>query len=265
MDDALKKLGYDSQLRKVDSIAARPRGYVTSLADDIRRDPGPYAPEMFVSKGTIQTIGGGLVQLYDTTGGTVVFTYDPDTGAITLNGVLVNVSTLSVGTIKSTTFVGTITNSQLMQNGTYANGTFNNGVFGTPALTNGTYNAGIFGTPAITGGTYNSAVLGTPAIVGGTYGQAILGSPTITSGTFTNRLTVGTGANQSIGRGTLTAGIATISTTMVGANSIVFLTPNSSSINLGILSVGTINAGTSFVVNSSNIADNDSFNYWFVN
>lgn len=263
MDDALKKLGYDSQLRKVNSIAARPRGYVTTLADDITREAGPYAPQTVIQKGVVQTTGGGVYQIYDDTGGTLLFGFDPSTGILTINGAVVANISFNIGTL-----TGTTVNADLITGGTFAGvfaGTLNSNTIGTPLIQGGTWNNGIFGTPAITGGTYNSAVLGTPAITGGTYNQAILGSPTITSGTFTNKLTVGTGANQSVGRGTLTAGIATISTTAVSATSIIFLTPNSSGINLGIFSVGTVNAGTNFVVNSSNIADNDSFNWWFVN
>lgn len=245
MDDALKKLGYDPRLRKVDSIAQRSRGFVTALSDNIRQEPTPFAPRTIISKGTIETTGGGLVQLFDTTGGTLIFTYDPDTGAITLNGALVNISVLNAGTIKSSTFAGTFTNNSL------SNG--------------GTYNNGVFGTPSIVGGTYSNAVLTIPSLTGGTYNQAILGSPTITTGTITDKLTVLAGANKSIGKGTLAAGIATISTTIAGVASNIFLTPISSGANLGILSVGTINAGTNFVVNSSNILDTDSFNWWVIN
>jgi hypothetical protein len=263
MDDALKKLGYDSQLRKVNSIAARPRGYISALDDNIKHDPGPYAPETVIQKGVVQTTGGGVYQIYDNTGGTLLFGFDPSTGILTINGAVVANISFNIGTL-----IGTTVNADLITGGTFAGvfaGTSNNNILGSPLITGGTWNNGVFGTPAITGGTYNSGVLGTPLLTGGTYNQAILGSPTITGGTFTNKITVGTGANQSIGRGTLTAGVATVVTTAVTTSSIIFLTPNSSGVNLGIFSVGTINAGTNFVVNSSNIADGDSFNWWFVN
>lgn len=265
MDDALQKLGYDTRLRKLDSLGQRSRGFVTALSDNIRQEPTPFAPRTLVSKGTIETTGGGLVKLFDTTGGTLIFTYDPDTGAITLNGALVNISILSAGTIRSTTFIGTSVNNALFTGGTY-----NNATLGTPALTGGTFNAGVLGSPTITGGVYTlgtfvNPVLGTPAVTGGTWNQAILGSPTLTTGTVTDKLAVLTGANKSIGKGTLVTGIATVSTTAVTATSNIFLTPIASGLNLGIFSVGTINAGTNFVVQSSNALDSDSFNWWLVN
>lgn len=275
MDEALQKLGYDTRLRKLESIAQRPRGYVTALSDNIRQEPTPFTPRTMVSKGTIETTGGGLVKLFDTTGGTLIFTYDPDTGAITLNGALVNISILNAGTIKSSTFIGTFVNTALINNGTYntgifntpaiTGGTWNQATLGSPIATSGTFNAIALGSPSATSGTYNQAILGSPTTTSGTFTNGVFGTPTITSGTFTNKLNVATGANQSIGRGTLVTGIATISTTAVAANSFILLTPNSSGVNLGILSVGTIVAGTSFVVNSSNALDNDSFTYWLIN
>lgn len=57
------------------------------------------------------------------------------------------------------------------------------------------------------------------------------------------------------GRATLAGGTVTVSTTAVKAGSVILLTAIGAPVNLGILSVGTIVAGTSFVINSANVLD----------
>ena len=277
------KLGYGPRMIKTDSRVGT-RDYTTALEDSMRQEPTPYLHETAISKGTFQTTLGGLTEFKDSTGGTTIFTYNPDTGVVTIIGSLV-ANQVSTGTYSNIVLSGTPTLS-----GTLAGGVHNNATFGTPALvggtstnmvvnaptigspqiTNGTMNNGVFGTPAITGGTHSAGVLanntiGTPAVTGGTYNSGVFGTPTITAGTFTNKLNVATGANQSVGLGTLASGIATISTTAVAANSIILATARSSNANLGILSAGSITAGTSFVVRSSNILDDDVFAYWLIN
>ncbi len=58
-----------------------------------------------------------------------------------------------------------------------------------------------------------------------------------------------------IGRATLVAGTVTVSTTFASANCEFLLTHRVAGGTLGTLSVGTITAGDSFVINSSNAAD----------
>ena len=57
------------------------------------------------------------------------------------------------------------------------------------------------------------------------------------------------------GTATLTTGSATVSTDLVRADSVIILTTQSVSGILGTLAVGTITAGTSFVINSSSPTD----------
>lgn len=99
-------------------------------------------------------------------------------------------------------------------------------------------------------------------------GQTVPGNLTVNgqiSASFPGSgLSVKSGANCKIGTGTLAAGTVTIADTAVTANSQIFLTDTSNGANLGVLSVGTIIAGTSFVVNSSNIADVGTFGYLIV-
>lgn len=71
------------------------------------------------------------------------------------------------------------------------------------------------------------------------------------------------GSNATMGTGTLSAGTATVNTTKVTANSRVFLTDTGGGVlgNIGSLYVGTVTAGTSFVVNSTNVLDSSNFNW----
>jgi len=88
----------------------------------------------------------------------------------------------------------------------------------------------------------------------------------LTLKTAGNKINITTGTNASAGTGTLVAGTATISTTAVTANSLVFLTDTSASLtNLGSLSVSAKSAGTSFTVISTNILDTATFNWFIIN
>jgi hypothetical protein len=77
------------------------------------------------------------------------------------------------------------------------------------------------------------------------------------------KISITTGTNASAGTGTLASGTATISTSVVTASSLIFITDTSGS--TGQLSVGTKTAGTSFVVNSSLITDSSTFNWLIIN
>lgn len=82
-----------------------------------------------------------------------------------------------------------------------------------------------------------------------------------------NKIKITTGTNASIGvSGAMTSGSITISTTAVTASSKIFLTHAGTTItNAGELYIGTITAGTSFVINSTNSSDTDTVNWWIIN
>jgi len=63
------------------------------------------------------------------------------------------------------------------------------------------------------------------------------------------------GANAAMGASVLVAGTVTVSNTLVTASSRIFLTNQVAGGTLGILSIGTRVAGTSFVINSSSATD----------
>jgi hypothetical protein len=109
--------------------------------------------------------------------------------------------------------------------------------------------------------------------IGGTTPTATLdvrGNTTIagnlTLNTAGNKISITTGTNASAGTGTLTSGTVTISTTAVTASSLIFLTDTASSLtNVGVLSVTSKSAGTSFTVTSTNVLDTGTFNWLIIN
>lgn len=80
----------------------------------------------------------------------------------------------------------------------------------------------------------------------------------------TTRLLGHVGGNNTFGTTTLSSGAATVLTPMVRSDSLIFLSNCLASGSSGILSVGTITAGVSFVVNSTNILDTSRVCYMLV-
>lgn len=67
------------------------------------------------------------------------------------------------------------------------------------------------------------------------------------------------------GRGVLVAGTVTVLTPVVSSTSQIFLTHRVTGGTLGILSVGTVVDGTSFVINSTSLLDTSTVNWIIVN
>ena len=217
-------------------------------------------------------------------GGTI---NSPAIGTPTISGGNINNATIGTPAITGGTYNSGVFGTPTITGGIYTSGTFNSTVLGSPTITGGNYNTGTFaGTPVITGAAIsagtatttvlNSNVIGSPTITGGNYntgtfaGTPVITGPSISGGTassftFSNKMNVLVGANLSVGKGTLASGVATITTTSATTDSNVYVTPIASGLNLGILAIGTINAGTNFVVTSSNVLDSDSFNWWIIN
>lgn len=84
---------------------------------------------------------------------------------------------------------------------------------------------------------------------------------------FEGTITMTDGANKSVGQATLVGGTVTVSNTRVTASSRIFLTDatTGSLVNIGTPTVGTIVAGTSFVINSSNVLDTSNINWLIIN
>lgn len=150
-------LGLNHRLRT--GIAARGREYVRALDEDLRVEKTPYL-NTAISKGTIQTTSGGLVEFNSTSGGTILLTVDPLTGTVTLAGpVLANV-TLNVGSMNNgaitgaSSLIGTLTST-----GIVSGGTFNNITIGTSRSVGGTINTVKIESPTLNVNT-GSAPLG---------------------------------------------------------------------------------------------------------
>jgi hypothetical protein len=82
------------------------------------------------------------------------------------------------------------------------------------------------------------------------------------------RFVIPTGGAASIaGQATLSSGTVTVSTTSIKAGSKVFFAHvgSGTAANFGTLYKGTVTAGTSFVINSTNASDNDAVEWWIVN
>ena len=99
-----------------------------------------------------------------------------------------------------------------------------------------------------------------------TPGQILDVQGTVRISTLGATLSVVSGSNGCQGQGTLSGGVVTISTTCTPANSTgIFLTDAETSLtNLGSVSIATVNAGSSFVIQSTNASDSSKVNWWIL-
>lgn len=144
-------------------------------------------------------------------------------------------------------------------NGTSAPTALAVGATGTVLIGNTAADPSFSGSPSVSGSlTAATTITATLGAITATNGNVVLG----TAGNKILSTSVGSttaaGAN-SFGKVTLTGGTATVSTTSVTASSIIYLTRQgvgaTGAAALGELSVGTIVAGTSFVINAWSQAD----------
>jgi hypothetical protein len=116
-------------------------------------------------------------------------------------------------------------------------------------------------TSGTTAGTLTDSLV-MDAVAGGITASVSLTTPTLKAVAYYSRET---GTNDRSGTGTLSSGTLTISTTKVTSNSRVFVQSlGGGGVNIGTLYVGTITAGTSFVVTSTNALDTSKFNWWLI-
>ena len=168
--------GLDNRLRRTKLKTE----YVSALEEDARVEKSRLVNNQ-VTKGTVQTTAGGLVEFNSTSGGTILLTIDPVTGTVTVAGPVIANVTLNVGSMNNgaitgtSTITGTLTASNITVLGTFSGGTYNNIIAGTPNISGGTLNEAFIGSPRL---TVNSGSGGLPfdgAIAIQTYsGSAIL-------------------------------------------------------------------------------------------
>lgn len=72
------------------------------------------------------------------------------------------------------------------------------------------------------------------------------------------------GSDKRMGQATLVAGTVTVANETVTANTRIFLTRQVADGTLGHLSVGTVTAGTSFVIDSSDASDTSTINWLLI-
>ena len=180
-------IGLSNRLLPVNSLAGKQSQFKTALEDNMAVEPTPYLHRTAISQrgGTIQTNLGGIFEIRDTTGGTVLLTASPTTGVVTISGSLVTQAGINIGTLSNSLISGTTrTTGTITGSAIYSGGTFNNIIIGTSSLTGGTIDSVTMGTPTVTGGIVNSAIFGTPTITNGTMNNATFGTPNTQSGTF---------------------------------------------------------------------------------
>ena len=141
-------------------------------------------------------------------------------------------------------------------------------VVGTDALTFSSLTATIAAAGADTQVQFNSSG-SLAADAGFTYDGA--GTATLSVGLDATSLTLGNGANESVGTATLVAGTVTVANTSIAASDLVFVTLATPGGTLGAhYRVGTITASTSFVLEAVDTAgavvatDTSTINYMIV-
>lgn len=79
-----------------------------------------------------------------------------------------------------------------------------------------------------------------------------------------NAISMEDGTNKRMGQSVLVAGTVTVSNTSVTANTRIFLSRQVAGGTLGHLSVGTVVASTSFVINSSSATDTSTISWLLI-
>lgn len=120
------------------------------------------------------------------------------------------------------------------------------------------------GSTLTTGGTVS---IGGNVGIGSSFpGQALDVQGTIRVSTLGSTIAVASGTNGCQGQATLSSGVVTVSTACTPATSQgIFLTDAQTSLtNVGSVTIGTVTAGSSFVVQSTNILDSSKVNWWVI-
>jgi hypothetical protein len=231
---------------------------------------GPYTPTTYTAHSVLLGEGGSSIGTVgpDATSGIALISQgasvDPIFGTVTVPGGGTGATTLTgilTGNGVSAVTANTVTQFAVLVGGA-ANAASNIAVGATGTLLSGVsgINPVFTASPSVTG-----------SITAGTTLTATLGAITATNGnlvlgTAGNKIDIATGANASVGKSAaMTAGSITIATTAVTAASNIFLTNALPGGTVGTLSVGTIVAATSFVINSSNASDTSEVNWLIIN
>ena len=136
------ELKLNKNLFNENSLALRKSDYISSSAQDIRFEKGPFAPPTLISQGTL-TVQGSFTA--------------PTISVGTLNNAAIT------GTSRQT---GTLTNTGVITGGFINAGTSNNVVMGTPTINSPSVTDGTLTNSLIVTGTLDTPTIGTPIIDG---------------------------------------------------------------------------------------------------
>ena len=204
---------------------------------------------------------GNIDTLTGDSGGAI----SPSADNITLAGTANQITSIGSGSTITFSLIGPYTPATFTSHGVLV-GAGTSSIAALTAASTGTLLAGSTGAnPAFTGSPSVSGSLTAATTVTATLGAITATNGNLVLGTAGNKIvstsvasTTTAGAN-SFGTVTLASGTATIATSAVTASSIIILTrmsPGSTgAAALGILSVGTITASTSFIINALTTAD----------
>ncbi len=215
------------------------------------------------------------------TGTSPAYKVDITTSNVNADGVLVTNSNAGINSAASVLFKNNlgVSGNFATYSSTYLEGYANNSAFGANRelflVSGNTTTSGTpYGITFRTGGynaTQTRMKLNSTGILmlnntsDSTTGRFVMNGD-LSLNTAGNKIKIATGSNASVGvSGAMTAGTITISTTAVTADSKIFLTHATIGGTAGVLSVGTITAGTSFVINSTSGTDTGTINWWIVN
>jgi hypothetical protein len=180
-------------------------------------------------------------------------------GGVTATGTI----NLSGGAVTVPTIAGTTDSSTSASSTAFVQNVISSKASSTVPLINGTAAAGTGTTFSRTDHVHPTDTTRAPA-ANPSFTGTVSSAGQIATTTVGFGLTVKGGTNAKIGKVALVAGAATVANTSVTANSLIFLTVQNGTATTGAVSVGTITAGTSFTIVSTNTADTTTVGYLIV-
>lgn len=139
---------YNANLQPHDSIPANKWKRESILSRLVKHQRTPFSEPTQISKGNTITTAGGSFALYDTTGGTKIFSYDPARGVVIIAGSLIAESQ-TTGTYVNISIAGTSQNVGSIIGGNYISPLIIGGTMVGGIANPSSYQVG--GTPGVTG------------------------------------------------------------------------------------------------------------------
>ena len=170
------------------SLNSTRKPVMPSLQRDSNFERTPYLNPVSVTKGTMLATLGGITEVRDTTGGTVLFTIDPTTGTVTIAGGIVANQTVNLGTVYNSVLSGTLSNIGTLSLGIGTAGTIYNSTWSGGTITGNKFTSG-----TIIFTNFSNGTLDGPRIISTPIFDIAAGSSTISTSGGLNVQTFGTG------------------------------------------------------------------------